>query len=364
MRTTGALLLLSLALPAAAAERPFPVIERFETFGVAEGLPAWKVHCVLADGKRVWAGTTQGLAVREDGRFRVIGTEQGLSHKVVLSLAIDPATGDLWAGTFRGLNRVSAGRVETFTQTSSGLPNDVVYAVAVAKGSLWAATAAGLGKLDLATRAWSLYDHTNTVMHEPWVYAVSESADRIWVGVWAGGVLEHDPVKGTFKEYRDPDGEMELDLLPDDGAVHDVTSWISYDAGVLWQASYFGVGRYDGARWRSFLKDKSPLVSNFVNTISAKGKTAFIGTDSGLSVTDGDWWVNYRSAPGGGTLVEEVRPGGAKSTRRLSTSLPNDFVLGASVTEDEVWLATSHGLARGVFAKRNGATQVAGRSSR
>src|SRR5512139_2734863 len=106
LTAAGALLLLgSTAGPLRArsgasltAELPFPLIDRFESFGVSDGLPSWKVHCVLAEGGRIWVGTTKGLAVREGGRFRTIGPEQGLSHSVVSSLAIDPASGDLWVG--------------------------------------------------------------------------------------------------------------------------------------------------------------------------------------------------------------------------------------------------------------------------
>src|SRR5512140_601309 len=289
---------------------PFPLVERFESYGVPDGLPAWKVHCVLAEGGRVWAGTTKGLAVLEHGKFRTIGPEQGLSHSVVSSLALDPASGDLWIGRFKGLNRMSGGRIETFTQTSSGLPNDVVYSVMVAKGAVWAATAAGVGKRDLKTGTWSLYDSTNTIMHEPWTYALAESPGRIWVGVWAGGVVEHDPEKGTWKEYRNPAGEMELNLLADAGPVHDVTSWVSWSDGLLWQGSYFGMARYDGARWKTFLKDKCPLVSNFINFIAAKGKNAWVCTDQGLAVTDGESWATYRRGKGSDGTLSIARPGG------------------------------------------------------
>jgi ligand-binding sensor domain-containing protein len=330
---------------------PFPLIEKFESFGVPDGLPAWKVHCVLADGARVWAGTTHGLAVLENGRFRVIGKEQGLSHGVVTSLAIDPATGDLWAGTFKGLNRISAGRIDTFTQTSSGLPNDVVYSVLVAKGAVWAATAAGVGRYDLSTHAWSLYDQTNTIMHEPWTYSMAESLDRIWVGVWAGGVIEHDPVKGTWKEWRDPDGEMEIDLQPDDGPVHDVTSWIATSGNLLWQGTYFGMARYDGKSWKTYHKEKTPLPSDFINFIAARGAAAWVCTDQGLTATDGETWATYRGAKGGGGTLTLSRPGRPAETRRMATALSNDFILGASLTDEGIWLATSHGLSRGVFAR-------------
>src|SRR5512140_941018 len=150
----------------AAAGVPFPLIERFEHFGPEQGLPAWKVHCVLADKGKVWVGTTKGLAVLEGGKFTVIGPDQGLSHSVVTTLAVDPATGDLWAGTLRGLNRISAGKIETFTQTNSGMPNNVVYSVAVGKDAVFVATAAGVGRRDAKSGSWSLYAATNRLLHE------------------------------------------------------------------------------------------------------------------------------------------------------------------------------------------------------
>ncbi len=349
------------ATPAAAL--PFPLIERFEHFGPEQGLPAWKVHCVLADNGKVWVGTTKGLAVLEGKTFRVIGTEQGLSHSVVTSLAVDPATGDLWAGTLRGLNRISAGKVEAFTQTSSGLPNNVVYSVAVGTDALWVATAAGVGRRDSKTGSWSLFDATNTLMHEPWAYAVTFSPGKVYVGVWAGGVVEQDLARGTWKEYRDPDGEFELDLAPDDGPISDISSWVTWEDGLLWQASYFGVARYDGTRWKSYLEKKTPLVSNFVNFIAARGRVAWICTDRGLTVTDGTSWATYKNAEGGGGTLEITRPGAPPEKRRTATAMSNDFILGASITANEVWFATSHGLTRGILAGKSDPPAAAHRAA-
>ena len=60
---------------------PFPLIDRFENFQMKDGMPTHKAHCVLraSDGK-LWVGTYNGVLVREDGKFRRIGVEVGLSH--------------------------------------------------------------------------------------------------------------------------------------------------------------------------------------------------------------------------------------------------------------------------------------------
>jgi ligand-binding sensor domain-containing protein len=231
------------------------------------------------------------LLVREDGKFRRFGKADGLTHKMILSLAEDRRTGDLWVGTMRGLNRVSAGRITGFLQTDSGLPNNVVYGVEVVGDHVWAATAAGTGAFNTRTGQWQIYDHNNAAMHEPWCYAVAASPDRIYIGVWGGGIVEHDPARGTFKEYRDPDGDFHYDLVPDDGPINDITSWLNWDDGVLWQCTYFGFSRYDGRNWKTWVEGKSPLPSNFTQFVVSRRRVAWVGSDRGLSTTDGRVWV-------------------------------------------------------------------------
>jgi ligand-binding sensor domain-containing protein len=329
---------------------PFPLVERFESFGPEQGLPSWKVNCMLARGGTVWAGTDRGLVTLAEGRWKPVDIGEDPARKVVISLAENPSTGEIWAGTFQGVVRVSAGRVDSFTQLNSGLPNDVVYGVVAAPDAAWFATAAGLGRLDAKTGAWSLFDHTNAQMHEPWCYAVTLSPRALYVGVWGGGVVERDVAEGTWKEHRDPDGEMEIDLLADDGPIHDVTSGVAWSAGLLWQATYFGLARHDGSRWRSWVAEKSPLPSNFINFVEARGRVAWLATDVGLCVTDGDTWGTWRRLDDGAGEVELHQPREPVRVRRLATALPHNEVLGVSVTEREVWLGTSRGVARGVFA--------------
>jgi ligand-binding sensor domain-containing protein len=196
-------------------------------------------------------------------------------------------------------------------------------------------------------------------MHEPWVYAVKGAKDSLFVGVWGGGILERELPNGTFKEHRDPDGDFHFDLVPDDGPVNDITSWIAWEDGILWQATYFGMARYDGSRWRSWQELKSPLVSNFINFIWPHGRVAWVGTDRGVSVTDGDSWANYRTNEKGVGIVEITIPGKAVETRIMTTKLPNDFVLGIWVDDREAWFATSDGLGRGILAVPPRTTKVA-----
>ena len=319
---------------------PFPLVTRFENFGEKDGIPSHKVHCVLKTGDgKLWLGTNNGLCVREpDGKFRRYGPEDGLSHPVVLSLAEDPLNGDLWIATMQGLTRFSGGKFTVFTQTNSGLPNNVVYAVAVIDNAVWAATPAGAGVYNTRSKTWSLYDQNNADMEEPWCYAIAAGDGVIYIGVWAGGVVEFDPRTGLFKSYRDPDGDTQFQLTPDSGPVADITSWVAYQDGILWQATYFGLSRYDTkeATWRTWVQDKTPLLSKFVNTVFAHGRVAWVATDRGVSVTDGNDWVNYTINEKGQGVVQTYRQGKATETRTMATALSNGFVMAVWADDHEL----------------------------
>jgi ligand-binding sensor domain-containing protein len=330
---------------------PFPVIDRFENFGKADGIPSHKVHSVLktSDGQ-LWIGTWDGLCrLESNGSWRRFGPEHGLSHRMVTSLVEDPTTGDLWVGTMRGLNRFSAGRITSYTQLDSGLVNNVVYDVDVMGDTVWVATAAGTSSFDQRAGKWRIYDHNNSIMHEPWCYSIKGAVDRVFIGVWGGGIVEHHPVAGWFKEHRDPDRDFHFTLVPDAGPINDITSWVGWEDGILWQCTYFGFARYDGRTWRNWVAEKSPLLSDFTQFVWPHRRVAWIGMDAGVSVTDGNTWVNYRVEDDQG-IMEIHRPGQPLEQRSMTTALAHQFVLGIYVDDQEAWFATSKGLSRGVFA--------------
>ncbi len=334
---------------------PFPIIERFENYTMKDGLPTHKIHAVYkaTDGK-LWLGTWDGLVLMEEpGKFRRFGPEHGLSHKLVLAISEDKQTGDLWIGTMRGLTHYSGGRMTVYTQLDSGLPNNVVYDVDVQGGLVWVATAAGAGVYNPKTKEWKIYDHNNTVMHEPWAYSIRCTPDKVYMGVWGAGIIEHDPKAGSFKEYRDPDRDFHYDLVPDDGPINDITSWIAWKEGILWQCTYFGFSKYDGKSWKTFVEGKTPLPSNFTQFAWPVGKYCWIGSDIGASTTDGEYWVNYLIGEKSEGIIEIHRPGRPVEKRTMSTRLVNCFVLGIWADENEAWFATSDGLSKGIFARKS-----------
>ena len=343
------LAVLAVAVPLLAAPPDMPRF-RWENFTVANGLPDNHVFCVLVDGNRVWAGTENGLALYDQGKWKVFRPADGLGHRAVLSLALDKNTGDVWAGTMGGLSRISAGRIDTFTQLNSGLANDIVYGVGVQGDFVWAATAAGASRLNTRTSQWSIFNERNTPMYEIWTYAVSPGQDKVYYAVWGGGLLEYDVATERWKDYNDPDGETEIVLFKDQGLIHEVTTSVSYIDKIVWVATYFGASRYDGRNWHNFLTKDSVLPSNFLNQIKGvDGNCAWFSTDKGLAYYDGTNWAVYRPALDTGKPEMSVRDADGNVTPVEVDSAPaHNYILGVDFQGDDIWVATAKVLIHGI----------------
>lgn len=331
---------------------------RWENFTAINGLPDNHVYCVLVDGQRIWAGTDNGLGLYERGSWRVLRPADGLAHQAVLSLALDKSTGDLWIGTMAGLNRLSAGRFDTFTQLNSGLSNDIVYGVGVQGDFVWTATAAGASRLNIRSGQWSLFNERNTPMYEIWTYSVSPAEDKVYYAVWGGGVLEYDQHTEHWKDYNDPDGETEMVVMKDQGLIHEITTSVSYVDKILWVATYFGASRYDGRYWHNFLTKDSGLPSNFLSQVKAlDAHRAWFSTDKGLAYYDGTNWAVYR--PNLDTHKPEMLVRNAArvvKAVRVQTAPAHNYILGVDFQGDDIWVATARGLSHGIRQKSSATT--------
>jgi ligand-binding sensor domain-containing protein len=329
----------------------FPIYGNWQTFTTKNGLPDDKIYCVRADGDRLWVGTKHGLALYENGEWKTFTTDDGLAHPGVLAIDVSEATGDVWIGTMGGLNRYSAGKFETFNQFNSGLANDIIYSVVCDGKDVWTATGGGASHYDTYSEQWEIYTENNAPMHEPWTYGICAGGEKIFIAAWGGGVIEYTPKTKTFRDYVDPDGEMEIDLFPDDGLVHDITTGVSYANDILWVATYFGLNRYDGTHWKGYFDHDSGLASNFINFVRAKGDVVYLCTDSGLSSFDGKQWVSYvrnESDKAGKLLLQQD---GKSSEKTVQSSISHNFVMGVDFQKEYIWVATSKGLSRGILQK-------------
>jgi ligand-binding sensor domain-containing protein len=350
----------ALAASLAAADRaplklPY-VYTRWKHFTVENGLPNDHIFAVKADGPRVWVGTEDGLAMidKRTGKVRSWKEKDGLPWRAVTGIDVNQKTGEVWLALFGGgLARFSGGRFDHWHQLNSGLVNDVVYGVAVENDNVWAATTAGASRLNTVTGEWTIFTEKNAPMEEIWNYGVHYADGKVHLAVWGSGVLEYDVAAGRWKDYLDPDGEMEIDLYRDDGIVHVITTGANYVDKALWVSSYFGVCRYDGRHWRGFYNQDSGLPSDFVNNLRARSANeAWFCTDKGLGVVTDvptNTWVAYtRNPKGQGGQAVVSRDKQVLETVELERSVPHSFIISADMDGHDVWIGTSKGLGLGL----------------
>jgi ligand-binding sensor domain-containing protein len=331
------------------------VYTKWEHFTVKDGLPNDHIFAIKADGPRVWIGTEDGLACydKRTGKIRAWKEEDGLPWRVVSALDVNRKTGELWIGLFGGgLVRFSGGRFDHFHQLNSGLVNDVVYGVAVENDNVWAATTAGASRYNTIDKKWTIYTEKNAPMEEIWNYGVSYDDGKVYLGVWGSGVLEFDVATERWRDYLDPDGEMEIDLYRDDGIVHVITTGTSHVDGILWVSSYFGMSRYDGRHWRGYYAKETGLPSDFGNSVAGRSANeAWFATDRGVGVVTDfatDTWITYTTDAATHRGKAEVRRGEqVLQSVEMEKGIPHNYALWVEFDGDDVWVGTSKGLARG-----------------
>ena len=127
----------------------------------------------------------------------------------------------------------------------------------------------------------------------------------------------------------------------------DITTGVSFADGILWTATYFGLSRYDGTRWKGYFDHDSGLPSNFINFVRAEGKVVFICCDNGLSTTDGTTWVTYKKNDNdvNGKII--ITKGTDKKEMPLTPSISHNFTIGVDAQDNMLWVATSKGVCRG-----------------
>ncbi|NMC39030.1 MAG: hypothetical protein GYA41_11970, partial [Bacteroidales bacterium] len=310
-----------------------PVYGNWKNFTTKDGLPSDKAYAVRIDGDRVLVGTHDGLAVYQNGKWKTYTTQDGLPHNGIVSIDVDQLTGDVWIGTLGGLSRWSSGKFETFNQFNSGMPNDLVYNVFCYGKDIWVATGGGAGHYDTRTKQWEIFTEMNAPMHEPWTYALSAGDGKVWIAAWGGGVIEYNTQTKHFRDYVDPDGFMEIDLQPDDGVVHDITTATSYSDSILWVSTYFGMSRYDGKNWKGYFDHDSGLASNFINFLRAEGPVVFVCSDNGLSSFDGKTWVTYKKNDNDENGKAIITNGSEKKEIPLSPSISHNFIIGVDASD-------------------------------
>lgn len=275
---------------------------RFRSFTTKEGLPDDAVLALANSGKKIWVGTTFGLAMWNGSGWERFRRQDGLLSERVRALACspDPSKKKVWIGTQAGL---FVYQNETIRSAAIPLPDPTVTALLpVGDSLLLIGTRQGLIRHDLrsgtqtqigkanfritclyqdgfgaywiGTRQHGLHryyqgkletlDGTNG-LPDNYVHSIFEDREGgLWVGVDRGGLIRL--WEGKFQNYGTSEG-----LTP--GEANCVTEG---SKGSIWTGTPQGLFRKKNGVFRAFLPEKTILSLDY----DARPQTLWVGTQN------------------------------------------------------------------------------------
>jgi ligand-binding sensor domain-containing protein len=363
----------------------------FNRFNSGNGLPSNTVSALLETRHgRLFVGTSRGLSERIDGRFVPLGptgvgapqisairedrqgrvliaSDQGLERLSFRGAALqqreklyaEPVTqllidrfGSIWFSSLeRGIVRLAAGRIDSFS-VADGLPNTRVSALLEdSDGDIWIGTNGGLARLQdkaflSVTRRRGLTDD--------YVRAISEAADgTLWIGTSAGLNQLQEGRVTPFETLAGLGGNSVLALA-------------SMAPNTLWVGTYnHGAAQFDGRRALP-IDRTSGLPGNQVRAIlRARDGSTYFGTDRGVArerngrfellpteLLPGTFVLALHETPDGALWVGSsngvgvIRSGQARVYREPDGIGAQNVFSFLTDTDGTLWLGTDSGLYR------------------
>jgi signal transduction histidine kinase/ligand-binding sensor domain-containing protein/CheY-like chemotaxis protein len=224
------------------------------TYTTKEGLSHDMVSCILQDrAGNLWVGTKGGGVNRlKEGKLNLRMTiKQGLLSNVVHTMMEDRA-GNLWFGTSAGLNRLSAGRLTSYT-TREGLSDNQIFKLFEDKqGTIWISLHGNLnrfhkGKFNGINREKEITGKVIRCFHE-------DQQGNLWFGTYGSGLYRFKD--GTFTSFTTREGLVnnEVECIYED------------ENGVLYIGTRGGLIRLAGGKFSNFAT-KDGLIDSDVRVI-------------------------------------------------------------------------------------------------
>lgn len=300
--------------------------QNFTNYTTAEGLINNSVNCLVVDANdHLWFGTQEGISKFDGTTWTSIdlNSHPDLVHNTILAIEID-ADGNLWVGTDFGVGKYDGTNWTTYTEADGLADNRIKYIRQDTEGNIWFGNNDGVSVFDGTD--WMSYTMADGLPFGGINFITFDAAGNKWFGTGLGGVLMFDGT--TFTE-----------ITEDEGLLSDKIRSIAID-----ENNYKWVGTSDGV---SVLGDDNQFAFDheFIFTlpppdslnpiediqIDSKGRiwvgvyVDYLVTEGGVSMYDGNTWVQYEVPDG---LVGPV-------VRRLAID-----------TQDNVWVATSSGVTK------------------
>jgi signal transduction histidine kinase/ligand-binding sensor domain-containing protein/CheY-like chemotaxis protein len=314
--------------------------------------------------------TSQGLAVPEDGKWRLIGIDQGLPGDAMAGVLRD-REGSLWLGIEgSGLARWLGGPDWVSWTTADGIRGTLAWTVQkVGDGEYWAGTNDGIVRIQ-PDRTLSIDKKWRKLPGES-VRSLQRASDgTFWATSYTSGLIHLNAKGATIDRYAEDDGlpnrRIRGLLLDRSGTI-----WVSTDSGLFRSLNPYGGGTGKerllfvrqilpleqpgevfftciqdrrGRIWAPGIKGLAVLEGGIWRRLTTKDGLQSDFAGAVAEAPDGAIWIGYVSGDG----VTRMQPGPAGFRMRhygLADGLHSDKVYFIGTRRDgSIWIGTSAGV--------------------
>ena len=233
----------------------------------------------LDASERLWVGTTSGLWLYHNSKWRRYSIE--LSERIT-SISVS-AGGAAAVGTEHGL-AVTTDAADAqwnggvFLKSGDGLPDSYITSVAYLGEQLYAGTPKGLAKVSDGGVA-GVFDTASGLLSSGVTALFADSKGQLWIG-GENGITIYSGLR-NWKRYRFPGSTVYSFAEQSNG-----TMWIGTNKGVITHKSGKAVADGDGKttaapEWKTY-HSKNALKNDNVRAVAACGKDMWVATDAAL----------------------------------------------------------------------------------
>ena len=267
----------------------------------------------------IWIGTNNGLnkySIEKsfDNNLRVKfihyfhddADKNSISHNEVRTIS-QTKNGDLWIGTFSGLNKVSVEELVAKNKDNTKLKfisflndpnnnnsishNNISSLVEDRDGNLWIGTlGGGLNKFNIQSNIFTRYlpDENNTnSISSPYIMALyCDKKNNLWIGTYNGGLVKLEIKNDKLTVYKHSDNENSIsdDRIFSIREDKDENLWLAAFGGGI---NKFDINKNSFKNFQNNLHDEKTIKNDFVRCILIdKSNNLWAGTNESLEKTN------------------------------------------------------------------------------
>jgi len=244
------------------------------------GLGDDRVRDIVEDSEgTLWFATRGGLTRLKDGSFKNFVVEDGLPNEKLRDLALDEK-GGFWIATQGGLSYFDGDSFLNYTEENGLVNNRIQSLSSDNQGGLWIGTEEGVSYYNEGT--FKNYTNSQGLTNNIIYSTLFDREHNVWFGTFGGGL-------SVFL------GDHIENFTIEEGLPNNLVSSITQDReGNHWISTYGGgISKFDGNGFQTY-SARDGLVDNKVYTAIADDfDRLLIGTRWGLSIKEGDQFINF-----------------------------------------------------------------------